>query len=75
MDEALKQCKTEHCFIIGGSDIFNQTVDMIDGVYMTFIEEEFTGDAYYPEVPDSFVERSTKRLQENPVLEFILSSF
>ena len=71
INEALKQCKTEHCFIIGGSDLFNQTLSLVDGVYMTFIDEEYDGDAFYPEVPDFFVERSRRKLQENPVLEFI----
>jgi dihydrofolate reductase len=29
---------------------------LADRVYLTIIEEEFDGDAFFPEIPDDFVE-------------------
>jgi len=37
-------------FIIGGAEIFKETMDIIDRLYITLIEEEFDGDTYFPTV-------------------------
>ncbi|MEC2075924.1 dihydrofolate reductase [Metabacillus fastidiosus] len=36
-------------FIIGGTEIFKQTFAIADRLYITFIDEEFTGDTFFPE--------------------------
>ncbi|MGG3800969.1 dihydrofolate reductase [Metabacillus fastidiosus] len=36
-------------FIIGGTEIFKQTFVIADRLYITFIDEEFTGDTFFPE--------------------------
>ena len=48
LENALKKVKTEKVFIIGGGDLYRQTLDKIDGVYLTLIKKEYTGDTYYP---------------------------
>ncbi|WP_345239014.1 dihydrofolate reductase [Pontibacillus salipaludis] len=35
--------------IIGGSHIFEQTINEADRMYITWIEEDFEGDTYFPE--------------------------
>lgn len=36
-------------FIIGGAEIYNQTIDMVDRLYLTEINAEIEGDVYYPD--------------------------
>ena len=69
--EATQAVKTEKAFIIGGAEIYKQTIDKIDGIYLTLIHRDFDGDAYYPGVPADFTEISREKLQENPLIEVI----
>ena len=36
-------------FIIGGSEIFSQTLEIADRIYMTYIEESFPADTHFPD--------------------------
>lgn len=47
--EANKKNETE-VFIIGGADIYKQTIDIADKVYYTKIHHTFDGDAFFPEI-------------------------
>lgn len=38
-------------FIIGGSEIFSQTLEIADRIYMTYIEESFPADTHFPDFP------------------------
>jgi len=38
----------DNAFIIGGSNIYNQTLDLVDKLYITFVDGDFYGDAYFP---------------------------
>ncbi|WP_156289190.1 dihydrofolate reductase [Oceanobacillus salinisoli] len=38
----------EEYFVIGGGNIFNQVMDVADRMYVTWIEETFNGDTYFP---------------------------
>lgn len=69
--DAIQAVKTEKAFIIGGAEIYKQTIDKIDGIYLTLIHQDFEGDAFYPGVPAGFREVSREKLQENPLIEVI----
>jgi len=71
LDDALKQVKTEHAFIIGGAELYRTTIDRVDGIYLTRIHADFQGDVFYPEIPAAFVEKSRNKLQEDPLLEVV----
>ena len=71
VEKALAKVSTGRGFIIGGSQIFEQTMNLVDGIYMTRIHADFEGDTYYPEIPDYFVAEPNQVLQENPKLEVI----
>lgn len=43
----------EEVFIIGGGEIYKQTLPFADRIYLTVIEKNFEGDAYYPEFNES----------------------
>ena len=49
----LEEINTRHpedeLFVIGGGNIFEQTLELADRMYITFIDEAFEGDTYFPE--------------------------
>jgi dihydrofolate reductase len=36
------------CFIIGGGQIYKETINIADKIYLTLIEKEFKGDTFFP---------------------------
>ena len=45
-----------NAFIIGGEEIYRQCMDYADNISLTLINKEFEGDAFFPEIPASFIE-------------------
>lgn len=41
----------DEIFIIGGGEIFKETLSLVDVIYLTRIHKDYAGDIYYPEVP------------------------
>jgi dihydrofolate reductase len=51
VDEALAMAQgDDEVFIIGGAELFAQTMNRLDRLYLTLIEREFPGDTSFPEV-------------------------
>jgi len=54
LGEALKKAemdeKIENVFIIGGAQIFDLALPIVDGMYLTKIEESFDCDTFFPEI-------------------------
>lgn len=71
IDSALKNVRTEHCYIIGGAQIFEQTLGLVHGIYLTRIDADYEGDAFYPEIPKNFAEQSREKLQDQPLIEVL----
>ena len=44
-----KAKKSKEIFFIGGQDIFEQTISLVDKIYLTRINEEIDGDRFFPE--------------------------
>ena len=53
VETALKSCTEEKVFIIGGAEIFKQTLPQIAEVYRTLIDHSFDADAWFPELQAS----------------------
>ena len=53
VSEALKdfQKTDEEVFILGGGEIFSQTIAEADRIYLTVVHKNFEGDAHFPEIP------------------------
>lgn len=51
MEEFVEYCRNQddEIFVIGGAEIFKETFNYADRLYITHIEEEFDGDTYFPE--------------------------
>ncbi len=71
LENALKSASNKKIFVIGGASLYEQTMSLADGIYLTQIHENFEGDTFYPKVPKDFKEESRTLLQENPKLEVL----
>lgn len=40
----------EEVFIVGGGEIYRNTLDMADRIYITVIDHDYEGDTYYPAI-------------------------
>ena len=58
IDEALKACgDADEVMIIGGMSLYKQTLPSADRLYMTVVDAEFEGDAWFPEIdPNRWIE-------------------
>lgn len=58
LDEALKNHATENIFVIGGAEVYRQTIDKADRLEITHLDKEVEGDATFP-IVDSVVWKKT----------------
>lgn len=68
IDEALLLTGSD-CFIIGGGEIYKQTLNIADQIYMTVVDEEFEGDTTFPELSTEWYISSTEEYladEKNP---------
>lgn len=47
--EKAKESDAKEIFIIGGGELFKETMDRVDRIYLTRVHTEIEGDTYYPE--------------------------
>lgn len=56
IDEAVELAKTkegsDEIFIIGGGQIYSQSMDLADKLYLTIVEQEVEGDIFFPDYSD-----------------------
>ena len=48
IDEALEACGKDECFVIGGADLFRETLPIADRLYLTIVDAEPAGDTFMP---------------------------
>jgi dihydrofolate reductase len=54
VQNAIKLCKEEQeVFIIGGAQIFEQSLSIANGLYLTIIQNNFEADTFFPELDKS----------------------
>ena len=59
IESALESCSGEDVFIIGGAEIFAQTLDKTDVIYRTLILAELNADTFFPEFKRRFTRESS----------------
>jgi dihydrofolate reductase len=62
LEEALMLCNNE-CFIIGGGEIYKQSIDIADRIHLTLVQEDFEGDTYFPEIGKEWTKVSREDFQ------------
>lgn len=75
LDEALALAKTlgGEIMIGGGGELFAQTLDRADFMYLSIIHATFDGETYFPEwAPDAFCEVSRKEVDASIPYSFII---
>jgi len=76
IDEALARAEGDEVFVAGGADIFRQTLDRADRLYLTRIERDYPGDTFFPEFDESawrIVEREDHAATEAyPAFSFLV---
>ncbi|OGH91967.1 MAG: hypothetical protein A2534_01235 [Candidatus Magasanikbacteria bacterium RIFOXYD2_FULL_39_9] len=50
LDEAWEKLKDEDVFICGGANIYKQTINRADTLYITWIDQEPSGDTFFPAI-------------------------
>ena len=56
IDDAIRQAMTTNCkelFIIGGGEIYRQSMEIADRIYMTRVHATLDGDTFFPEIDES----------------------
>jgi dihydrofolate reductase len=48
------------CFVIGGGEIYKQTLDVAEKIYLTEVDGDFYGDTFFPEIDPSWVKTSQR---------------
>src|SRR5271165_6767188 len=51
IEAALVLCKDENeVFIVGGAEIYKQSIKLTDRIYLTIVHKKFEGDSFFPEI-------------------------
>ena len=51
IEAALELCKDEkEVFIVGGAEIYKQSMKFTDRIYLTIVHQNFEGDSFFPEI-------------------------
>ncbi len=55
LKSAIESCPSDEseAFIIGGGQIYKETISTADRIYLTVLPREVSGDTYFPEFPES----------------------
>ena len=72
IEDAFTICKNDNeVFVIGGSNIYEQALSLVDYIYITEIKKSFSGDAFFPEInKQMWIESSRENHITNDGLEF-----
>ena len=60
IDAALALCANEEeVFIVGGAEIYRQSLHLVNRIYLTIVHQSFDADSYFPEIdPNEWKETS-----------------
>ncbi|MGZ3771014.1 MAG: dihydrofolate reductase [Bdellovibrio sp.] len=73
LQEAIKHAEPltskwgEEVFIIGGGEIYKQSIGMADKIYLTLIHKDFPGDTYYPQIDEKVFTLKQRKDVELPI--------
>ena len=69
LEEALLLTNND-CFIIGGGEIYNQSIELADRIYLTLVHKEFEGDTTFPELGKEWAKMSRKDFESDEKNEY-----
>lgn len=70
--EALEKAKlySKETFVIGGGAIFEQTIQIADKMYISYVKGDYDGDAFFPEFNEK--EWDVEKKEEYPEFELVV---
>jgi dihydrofolate reductase len=60
-DAILKAGDAEEVFVIGGAELYRQALPIADRLYLTEIDQDYEGDAFFPDIPKTCWERVSRK--------------
>ena len=69
LEEALLLTNND-CFIIGGGEIYNQSIELADKIYLTLVHKNFEGDTQFPELGKEWAKMSRKDFEADEKNEY-----
>ena len=68
LDSAIKSCPADEneAFIIGGGQLYHETISAADRIYLTVLPREIPGDTYFPEIPEADFEIKKSEFIDGP---------
>ncbi len=54
VDDALAAHQNQEIYIIGGEQIFKQSLNVADTLYITHLNKDYEGDAFFPKIDESY---------------------
>lgn len=63
----------DEVFVIGGGEIYKQSLDLLDRIYLTVIEKEFQGQAHFPEFSEDDFALTDKKDRVDPASQIPFS--
>jgi dihydrofolate reductase len=73
LQAALAECSgAEEVFILGGAEIFREALPLADRLYLTIVHTRIDGDAFFPEVPETFTIVSRETAGDVYPIEFLV---
>jgi len=65
IDDALRGHASDHIMVIGGAEIYRQTIDVADTLYLTEVDQTVEdGDAFFPEINRSVWKEVDRELHQ-----------
>ena len=69
LEEALLLTNND-CFIIGGGEIYKQSLEVADKIYLTLVHKDFEGDTTFPELGKEWATIDTKDFEADEKNEY-----
>ena len=69
VEEALQKHRTEDIYVIGGAEMYAQTIGLADKLYITEVHREIEGDAVFPEIRENIWHESAR--EEHKEFSFV----
>ena len=68
--EKAKEFDRKEIFIIGGAEIYKETLPLADRLYVTKVDMNVDGDAFFPEYSNIFTKKVSEELAEHEGLKY-----
>lgn len=73
LKSAIEYCQTqaskygEEIFVIGGGELFKESMGLVDVIYLTRIHKDYPGDIFYPKIDPNVFAKIESRERTEPV--------